>query len=87
LYYSVQLTPTDYFSAQAWCNSFSGNLFTIQTTPDLTLLQNVFSGQINRNFYVGAYAAVGFDFRWLSTNVPVPSQYWYDFFLPATKRT
>jgi hypothetical protein len=97
LYYAVELTLTDQAGAQAWCSSYDGSLFTIQSSDDLTLLQNIYSriqtnfwviksnlrivslNKSNFNLQVGAYAAVGMDFRWISTNESVAQLYWYKF--------
>lgn len=66
----------DFSTAQNWCRSYGGNLFTVVTECDLELLQHVYNSQIKRNFLIGAYAFVGKDFRWILNNGSLSSIHW-----------
>lgn len=75
LYYCLPQLVLTADAANTWCSQYDGLLYSVNNTNELNILINVHN-TYQIQFWVGARATVGLDFRWSFTNQPVASSYW-----------
>jgi hypothetical protein len=76
LFYCLPPNSLTANNANTWCSQYDGMLYSVSNSNEHDILVNVYNTNNPIQFWVGARASSGLDFRWSFSNQPVESSYW-----------